>query len=93
MPTQNTYIEVVLMEELFEADTLHAVIQEALRRGLIFSEMRIDPVADRLQWKSREESTTRTPMLYLKKEQRPEACIVQGPKDDLYRMFKYTWIG
>lgn len=81
------------MEELFESDNLQAVVHEAQRRGLTFADLRVDPVADRAQWKSTEESTTPTPIIYLKKEQRPGALILQGPKDDKYRMFKYRWIG
>ncbi len=93
MPQQANYIEVILMEELFEADNLQAVVQEARRSGLVFADLRIDPVADRSQWKSTEESTTPTPLIYLEKEQRPEALILKGPEDDKYRMFKYRWIG
>ena len=93
MPQQASYIEVVLMEELFKDDNLQVVVQEAQMMGLIFTDLRIDPVADRTQYTSKKESTTPTPIIYLEKEQRPEALIIKGPKDDRYRMFKYRWIG
>lgn len=93
MTQQVSEIEVILMKELFVADNLHTMVQEARRRGFIFTELRIDPVANRTQYISKKESTTPTPIIYLEKEQKPEALILQGPKDDRYRMFEYRWIG
>ncbi|MBI4159475.1 hypothetical protein HY500_04450 [Candidatus Woesearchaeota archaeon] len=82
--------EVSLGDELFQAAELDAVFQEARRRGLVFTELRVDIVVDRgCQWKSREESTKPTPLIYLEIGRVPEALILQGPEDELYRMFKY----
>jgi len=92
MAQKGSYIEVILKEELYKANTLQKVIQEAQNKGFNFCYLRIDPVVHPGDWKSTEESTTKMPILYLKKDDKSEALIMQGIKDDLYRIYNYKWI-
>lgn len=88
-----SYIEVELMRELHVADTLAAVVAEALNRGFEVEELRTDPVVIGTVWKSKEESTVQKPILYLTEEGRPTKLILEGPQDKKYRMFEYIWVG
>ena len=89
---KGSYIEVLLQKEMYKANTLQKVIQEAQNKGFNFCYLRIDPVVHPDKWISTEESTTKMPILYLKKDDKSEALIVQGLKDDLYGLYEYRWM-
>lgn len=95
MGTKKSYIEVFLMgEPILESSDLQSIVEEAQRKGFKLSELRVDPVVYRNEtWLSHAESTEDLPILYLEKEGRPTALILQTPEDSTYRMYKYRWMG
>lgn len=78
--------EVVLMKEMFQADTLQEVVDKTMGDGMHFDSLESDPVINR---ETNPPTTTQTPIIYL---EAPNALIMQGPQDNKYRMFEYRWI-
>ena len=84
--------EANLVEKLFENDSLGVVIQNALDRGLTYDSLRLDQVMKDGTWKSTEESTIPSVVLYMKSEARSDHLIVQRSKDEKYGLFRYERI-
>lgn len=83
--------EANLTEKLFEDSSLNAVVQEAIKLGLVFTELRIDRVMKNGAWKSTEESTVPAAVLYFESEGRYGHLITKRPEDEKYGLFRYRW--
>ncbi len=95
MLKRKSYIEIILMgEPIRESDGLQEIIEAARILGFSPTELRIDPVIKRNEpWKSTQESTEKMPVIYLRKDDGPEALIINGPEDEKYRIFNYRIMG
>lgn len=82
--------EASLMEKLFEDDVLETVVQEAMKRDLIFDRLRIDRVTKDGPWKSTEESTVPAAVLYLRGEE-DNHLITRRSEDEKYTLWRYRW--
>ena len=83
--------EATLVEKIFEDDSFNVVVQRALDKELTFGKLRIDRVTKDGLWKSTEESTTPSAVLYFKSGNGHDHLIVQRSEDEKYGLFKYKW--
>lgn len=83
--------EASLESMIFESESLHEVVQEALRRDLKFHGLQIDRVTKEGLWKSTEESTIPAAVLYFRGNDANDYLITKRSQEEKYALFKYRW--
>jgi hypothetical protein len=95
MARTKSYVEAVLLEELFSAALLEDTLGGARELGFTVLSLDMVPVVHSSTTTTKEGEIPSLPVIYLQKlDTVPfrQALIVKGPDDDMYRIHQYRLI-